>query len=412
MKNVGKEVVSLFKKFLAGTLLAAALFTSTTYANTIPEFYTVQAGDSLWKIQSAFGVSVQEIRNLNQLTSDSIIVGQTLRLTNPTYIVQPGDSLWIISTKVGVSINDIRLLNNLTSDQIMVGQVLKLPVVKSSTTNTTTAPNTNTSKYIVKAGDTLWIIANNHKTTVDQLRSLNNLKSDTLNIGQELLVPTVSTTSTTTSTTTERQNVLNWPSITYIVQAGDTTSGIARRFGISLSDFLKYNYLGTNDWVNAGQRVAINGYAPRMYTVTPGEASQPARVGKIVDWFLEGQYILRRNDTFLVTDVDTGRQFRVKMMGGYNHSDVEPITVSDTETIKQLFNNTWTWAPRAVVIYKDGMNIAASLSGMPHSFNTINDNNVEGHFDIYLLNSQSHSQASATYIQQHQNMVYKAAGQR
>lgn len=69
------------------------------------------------------------------------------------------------------------------------------------------------------------------------------------------------------------------------------------------------------------------------------------------------------------------------------------------------------WAPRAVVIFHDGINFAASLSGMPHSYNSITDNNVTGHFDLYLYHSIGHdSNVSATYQQQHQDCVLAAAG--
>ena len=93
------------------------------------------------------------------------------------------------------------------------------------------------------------------------------------------------------------------------------------------------------------------------------------------------------------------------MMGGYNHSDIEPLTAADTQVMRQLFS-TWTWTPRAVVIFKDGMNIAASLSGMPHAHDTVPNNNVTGHFDLYLSNSLSHNKGLPS--QYHEEMVRKA----
>jgi hypothetical protein len=166
-----------------------------------------------------------------------------------------------------------------------------------------------------------------------------------------------------------------------------------------------------SQWFDAGEKIAISGYAPRTYTVTPGEALAPARTGKVVDWFTEGQYILKRWDVFLITDVDTGKSFKVKMIGGYNHSDIEPLTAQDTAVMKELFNNTWTWSPRAVVVFKDGMNIAASLSGMPHGADVVKDNDVAGMVDLYLSNSIPHGTSTSTaYVQQHYDMILKAAG--
>ena len=108
-------------------------------------------------------------------------------------------------------------------------------------------------------------------------------------------------------------------------------------------------------------------------------------------------------------DVDTGKQFRAKMIGGYNHANIEPLTTQDANIMKSLFG-TWKWSPRAVVVYHNGMNIATSLSGMPHGVDTITNNGVNGHFDLYLKNSTSHSSSTSKYIQEHQNMVMKAAG--
>ncbi len=112
-----------------------------------------------------------------------------------------------------------------------------------------------------------------------------------------------------------------------------------------------------------------------------------------------------------MVDVDTGKMFKAKMIGGYSHVDIEPVTASDTAVMKELFGS-WKWSPRAAVIFIDGMNIAASLSGMPHDVDTISGNGVTGHFDLYLKNSSPHSgTTSADYIQEHRNMAAKAAGQ-
>jgi LysM repeat protein len=192
--------------------------------------------------------------------------------------------------------------------------------------------------------------------------------------------------------------------------SGDNLTTVASKFGTTASNIMKYNYMSRGEWLNAGEKIAISGYAPRTYTVIPGEAQSPARTGKIVDWITEGQYLIKRGDVLTIIDVDTGKQFTVKVLGGFNHADIEPLTSADTITMKSLFG-VWEWSPRAVVIFKDGMNIASSLSGMPHGEEIIGDNGVTGHFDLYLRNSSPHnSSTSAAYIAQHQSMVLKAGG--
>ena len=96
------------------------------------------------------------------------------------YTVRSGDSLWLIAQKYGTTVDAIKRLNGLTSDLLYVGQVLKIPV--------STEPSY--FEYTVRAGDTLWILAQRYGTTVDAIKRLNGLTSDYLYIGQVLKIPT------------------------------------------------------------------------------------------------------------------------------------------------------------------------------------------------------------------------------
>lgn len=310
------------------------------------------------------------------------------------YTVKSGDSLWRISNTNALTVTQIKQYNNLPSDTIYIGQGLKL---------------ISSVKYTVQKGDTLWLISVKNNTTVTRIKLFNNMTSDMLYINQVIYIPTIASPVVIPPVVTGPTPVLSWPSITYIVKAGDYISVVSNKFGVPAVDIVKFNYMRDGDWLNEGQKIAINGYAPRNYDILPGESTAPASKGKLVDWFLDGQFLIRRNDVFIIKDVQTGLQFTVKMMGGFNHSDVEPLTANDTAIMKQLFPE-WNWSPRPAVIFHNGMNIAASISGMPHSFDTIADNNVTGHFDLYLKNSTSHStEASTIYVQQHQACVLKAA---
>ena len=121
-----------------------------------------------------------------------------------TYTVKSGDSLWSIANRFGTTVDTLRTINNLSTNTLQVGQVLKLP-----TTNTSTG-NNNGNTYTVKSGDSLWSIANRFGTTVDTLRTINNLSTNTLQVGQVLKLPT-----TNTSTGNNNGN-------TYTVKSGDT----------------------------------------------------------------------------------------------------------------------------------------------------------------------------------------------
>ena len=98
-------------------------------------------------------------------------------ITTNTYVVQKGDSLYSIARKYSTTIDKIKDLNNLTTNLLSIGQVLLIP------TNT----NLETT-YTVQKGDSLYSIAKKYDTTVDRLKQLNNLKSNLLSIGQILIV--------------------------------------------------------------------------------------------------------------------------------------------------------------------------------------------------------------------------------
>lgn len=176
------------------------------------------------------------------------------------------------------------------------------------------------------------------------------------------------------------------------------------------------------DLIYAGQTIILTsgvsrGYVDRSeatnikedYSDTQ-ERDEPPRYGQLVDWFNEGINILKPGKVFNATDTLTGKTIHLKVLGGSNHCDVEPLTKEDTNMMLNLFTK-WTWEPRAVCIHVDGKDIAASLSGMPHSnIENIYDNNVTGHFDMYLQNSKPHGNGiSKSYVQQHLDTVQMAS---
>ena len=92
-----------------------------------------------------------------------------------TYIVQKGDSLYTISRRYGVSVDDIKRVNNLKSNTLSIGQELLIP-------------SNDLDYYTVQRGDSLYSIAKKFGISVDYLKRKNNLTSNTLSIGQRLLL--------------------------------------------------------------------------------------------------------------------------------------------------------------------------------------------------------------------------------
>lgn len=108
------------------------------------------------------------------------------------YTVRRGDTLGAIARRYRTSVNTIKRLNNLRSNLIRIGQVLRLPSRGgASAPPVSAAPAAKpgeTITYTVRNGDNLFQIAKAYGTTVDRIKSANNLSSDIIAIGQRLVI--------------------------------------------------------------------------------------------------------------------------------------------------------------------------------------------------------------------------------
>lgn len=204
--------------------------------------YIVKNGDSLYSIAQNFNVSIEELLTLNRLNSPEVYIGEQLLIpTNGIeivgvvdYTIKPGDTLWKIANNCNVKVDDIVKLNNLDSTIIYPGQKIKLSESCSSRQNNNDNNYIERDElYIVRKGDTLYSIARLFDTTVQELINDNNLVTDLLSIGQKIKVPRNSY-------------------IEYIVQRGDTLYSISRRYGIPINIIRELNNLN-NDLLQINQ---------------------------------------------------------------------------------------------------------------------------------------------------------------
>ena len=165
------------------TLLISSADNTDDVSNDI--YYVVKSGDTLWSIARKYNLSVNELKSLNNLSSNVLSIGQRLivgKESSNDYVVSAGDTLWAIARKFNVSVDEIKSLNNLSSNNLSIGMTLKIPPYSNK-------KNEETNVYVVKSGDSLWSIARMFNSTVDEIKSLNGLKSNVLSIGQRLVVP-------------------------------------------------------------------------------------------------------------------------------------------------------------------------------------------------------------------------------
>ena len=169
-----------YEKYAESVIQTIANYYNVPYTYTLENEYIVKKGDSLWSISRTYGITVDELKKLNNLTSNLLSIGQILRIpsnnittSNNTYTVTKGDSLWSISRKFNTTVDKLKSLNNLTNNILSIGQVLKIP----------------SNNYVVVKGDSLWSISKKFNTTVDEIKRINNLNSNILSIGQNLVIP-------------------------------------------------------------------------------------------------------------------------------------------------------------------------------------------------------------------------------
>lgn len=171
---------------------------ASSYPDT--EIYTVQPGDSLYAIASAYGYTLEQFMSLNGLRSDIINPGQLLKTRGSgsehfRTIVQPGDNLQRIADRHGISPEQLAAANGISLHTVLnPGHLLNVPGADFVVADTgDTLPDMGGAAgptITVAPGDNLWNIARSHGTTVDEIMSLNGLSSDNLRAGQTLrLVP-------------------------------------------------------------------------------------------------------------------------------------------------------------------------------------------------------------------------------
>lgn len=129
--------------------------------------------------------------------------------------------------------------------------------------------------------------------------------------------------------------------------------------------------------------------------------------GELMDWD-EADRLVFRKSVFSVKDLETGLTFRVQRRAGSDHADVQPVSREDTNIMKQIYEQGWSWKRRAILVLANGRRLAASMHGMPHGGDGIPDNGFSGHFCIHFLNSSTHGSDEPDPA--HQLMVHKAAG--
>ena len=231
------------------------------------KYHKVRRGETLGSIARRYGISVSQLKRWNGLRSNTAKVGTTLKVSNPAkqsksttttttttsnekqkyYTVKRGDSLSSIAERFGVTVAQLREWNGIEADDINAGVRI---AVDASASRRVSKPEVKTSTYTVKKGDGLGAIAERHGMTLQEIRELNGLKDNNIQVGQKLKV--------TGKASEERSEKPEAKSSTYTVKKGDSLGAIAERFGVTVDQLRDWNGIKGNN-IQAGQKLTIGG---------------------------------------------------------------------------------------------------------------------------------------------------------
>ena len=364
--------------------------------------YVVKPNDSLSAVADQFNLSIQQLAEINNLSTNSnLFVGQKLslietgakksekkvetktaaKIKTKVYIVKRGEYLKLIADRYALSNQELAALTpELKSDSyLMVGQKINVPLEEVTTTleestqalkaasNVTKAKSDiNTESYKVERGDTLYSIAIKSKMTLSELAELNGLSVNKgLIAGQSIQIPAG----------------LSTPSI-YTVQSGDSLNAVAGKYNLSVNQIANLNGLSTSAGLFVGQKLKLSGEpevkvssqakssvkdsakdlvkdtaqvssaVSDIHVVTSGETL--ARVAR--KYKLQLSYLAELNDLSRTAGLRVGQ--RLKIEGDLVNNKVKDISTSSVKSVSP--KNTETYIVKA----GESLNTIASRVGI------------------------------------------------
>ena len=348
------------KKIITILLLSSAL---SVFAQQ--KSHTVQKSETLYSISKQYNVSVDQIKEWNNLSSNDlslrqeIIVSQPTKASNQTskhHVVASGETLYSISKKYNVTVEQLKTLNTLSSESLSLGQKLIISGSKKEDTD-------KEAVHTVSSGETLYSISQDHSMTVEELIKRNKLESNALSIGQKLIVTGAPLKQEEEQSVAENNKTISEQAkrdIIHTVRPKETLFSISRIYGVPVSDIKKLNKMTTYE-ISIGQKLVIQ---DRKSNGSSLEKAEPTYLNKEI-----GAATLRVNSTIAhkkysyclhktlkvgtvvkITNTDSNEFIYARIMGNLGSSDKALVAIN--QTIADKISNGLSTFPASIEYVK------------------------------------------------------------
>lgn len=236
-------------KFLKYNFTAGLFILSFGFGQCLAQStnHQVKAGDTLFKIGEKYNVTIQQLKDWNNLTGSNLSIGQSLVIKKEsgqeqggiTHTIEPKETLFSISKKYNVTIDEIKSWNNLQGQSLAIGSILQIFPDQSQPTTPINQSESGGSYYTVKSGDSLFRIAQIHNMSVSQLKKINDLSSNNISVGQRLAVQ--ATDRPPSLATTGVESSAQGKFIRYEIKKSQSRAELLKTFQMDEAEFLALN---------------------------------------------------------------------------------------------------------------------------------------------------------------------------
>lgn len=176
------------------------------------------------------------------------------------YTVQPNDTVSTVAEKFGILSQELRELNLLATDALQVGQVLRVPFTEGVTADGLPTPTPEPFTYTVQTGDTLFSIALKFDVSPNEIVAANTLADpNSVFVGQKLLIPGYQPAGSSSASTGGGSSASTGAPAIHTVQSGEVLSVIAETYGITLDELVAANRIANPNLVTPGTELVIPG---------------------------------------------------------------------------------------------------------------------------------------------------------